>query len=284
MVREYEDAAMSGTTIARPQYQLMLSEMGTIRPAAVILWKTDRLGRDRYELADAKRRIRDAGCCICLITEPTPDDSPESVLMETMMEGMVEFYSRQLSVNIRRGMSYNAEYALYNGHKVWGYGVDDEKCYVVDEAMQSICADFNEQGLRMTRGAPFGVKTMNKLFKNRAYIGEYYYSGITVEGGMSQIVDEELFDRAQRRLAENKRNGARRKAGAQAQDAPRYWLTGKLFCGECGGSIQGMSGTSKMGKKHYYYACKKRRAKRCARGPFARSGPRMPSRAFSRGC
>ena len=79
MVREYEDAAMSGTTIARPQYQLMLSEMGTIRPAAVILWKTDRLGRDRYELADAKRRIRDAGCRICLITEPTPDDSPESV-------------------------------------------------------------------------------------------------------------------------------------------------------------------------------------------------------------
>jgi DNA invertase Pin-like site-specific DNA recombinase len=92
----------------------MLSEVGTIRPAAVILWKTDRLGRDRFELADAKRRIRDAGCRICLIAEPTPDDSPESVLMETMMEGMAEFYSRQLSVNIRRGMTYNAEHALYN--------------------------------------------------------------------------------------------------------------------------------------------------------------------------
>ena len=83
-MKEYEDAAMSGTTCDRPQYQLMLSEVGTIRPAAVIPWKTDRLGRDRFELADAKRRIRDAGCRICLIAEPTPDDSPESVLMETM--------------------------------------------------------------------------------------------------------------------------------------------------------------------------------------------------------
>ncbi|EPI50800.1 MULTISPECIES: recombinase family protein [Gardnerella] len=89
-------------TSDRPQYQLMLSEVGTIRPAAVILWKTYRLGRDRFELADAKLRIRDSLCRICLIAEPTPDDSPESVLMETMMEGMSEFYSRQLSVNIKR--------------------------------------------------------------------------------------------------------------------------------------------------------------------------------------
>lgn len=259
---------MSGTTCDRPQYQLMLSEVGTIRPAAVIPWKTDRLGRDRFELADAKRRIRDAGCRICLIAEPTPDDSPESVLMETMMEGM----------------AYNAEHALYNGHKVWGYGVDGDKHYVVDdavapfvvamftryadgEAMQSICDDFNAKGLRMTRGVLFGVKTMDMLLKNRVYIGEYRYGGVTVEGGIPQIVDEELFDRAQRRLAENKRNGTRRKVSVQAQYAPRYWLTDKLYCGECGGSMQGVSGTSKRGAKHYYYYCKEQRAKRFAKRP-----------------
>lgn len=77
IVKEYEDAAMSGTTSDRPQYQLILSEVGTIRPAVLVLWKTDWLGRDRYELANVKRRIRDAGCRICLIVEPTPDDSPD---------------------------------------------------------------------------------------------------------------------------------------------------------------------------------------------------------------
>ena len=284
IVKEYKDAAISGTTSDRPQYQLMLSEVGKIRPAVIILWKTDRLGRDRFELADAKRRIRDAGCRICLVAEPTPDDSPESVLMETMMEGMAEFYSRQLSVNIRRGMTYNAEHALYNGHKVWGYGVDDEKHYVVDdsvapfvldmftryadgEAMQSICDDFNAKRLRTTRGAPFSVKTMDKMLKNRAYIGEYHHSGITVEGGMPQIVDEELFDKAQRKLAENKRNGSRRRASALEQGAPRYWLTGKLYCGACGGTMQGVSGTSMTGVKHYYYYCKEQREKKCTKKP-----------------
>ena len=122
-----------------------------------------------------------------------------------MMEGMVEFYSRQLSQNIRRGMTYNAEHALYNGHKVWGYGVDNFVApFVVDmftrygdgKAMQSICDDFNARGLRTTRRALFGVKIINKLLKNRAYIDEYRHGGITVDGEIPQIVDEDLFDRA----------------------------------------------------------------------------------------
>jgi len=168
IVKEYEDAAMSGTTSERPQYQLMLSEVGTIRPAAVILWKTDRLGRDRYELTDAKRRIRDAGCRICLSAEPTPDDSPESVLMETMMEGMAEFYSRQLSVNIRRGMNYNVQHALYNGHKVWGYGVDDEKRYVVDEATPRSCGRCSRATPTAKRCSPSATTSTRRGFGRRA--------------------------------------------------------------------------------------------------------------------
>ncbi len=43
---------MSGTTSNRPQYQLMFSEVSMIRPAVIILWKTDSLtgmtGCDRY--------------------------------------------------------------------------------------------------------------------------------------------------------------------------------------------------------------------------------------------
>ena len=46
---------------------------------------------------------------------------------------MAEYYSRQLSQNIQRGMDYNAQHALYNGHKLFGYGVDKStKRYIVD--------------------------------------------------------------------------------------------------------------------------------------------------------
>ena len=283
IVREYEDAAISGTKEDRPGFQLMLSEVAKIRPSTLIMWKTDRLGRDKYVLAMAKKEIRDAGCEIHLLAENIPTEGPEGILVEGLMDAMAEYYSRQLSQNIQRGMDYNAQHALFNGHKVWGYGVDREtKKYVVDEdtapfvqrmfaeyaagkAMQEICDEFNAQGLRTTRGAKFGVKTMNKMLQNRAYIGEYHHGDIVVPDGMPALVDKATFDAVQARFALNKRKGSQRARGKDNKDgeAPRYWLTGKLFCGKCGASMQGVHGTSKTGRKYYYYYCKAQRAKQC---------------------
>lgn len=56
IVREYEDPAISGTTADRPKFQQMLSEINEIKPAALILWKTDRLSRDNYDVAIAKKK------------------------------------------------------------------------------------------------------------------------------------------------------------------------------------------------------------------------------------
>ena len=38
-----------------------------------------------------------------------------------------------------------------------------------------------------------------------------------------------------------------------------YLLSGKLYCGHCGEKMTGVSGTSKTGKKHYYYKCNSRK-------------------------
>lgn len=93
----------------------MLSEVAKIRPRVLIMWKTDRLGHDKYVLAMVKCTIRDAGCEIRLLAGNIPTDGPEGVLIEGLMDAMAEYYSRQLSQNIQRGMDYNAQHALYNG-------------------------------------------------------------------------------------------------------------------------------------------------------------------------
>jgi len=43
-----------------------------------------------------------------------------------------------------------------------------------------------------------------------------------------------------------------------------YWLTGKLFCKECGSPMTGLSGTSKSGESFYYYSCSAHRNKKCS--------------------
>lgn len=283
IIKEYEDRAISGRTDDRPGFQLMLHEIGKIRPHAVILWKTDRLGRDRYTLALAKKTIRDAGAQIHYVAETNPTDAPESVLLEGLLESMAEFYSKQLRQNVTRGMRYNAEHCLFNGHKLLGYSVDDTRHYIPDPAtapivlkifteyadgrpMQDIANELNGAGIRTVLGKTFTVNSLRHILHNRAYIGEYRYSDIIVPGGMPRLISDELFDRVQVRFIQNKRTPKPKQTTATAptDDAPRYWLTGKLFCGLCGEPLHGMSGTGKTGRRWYYYACNgKTRRKGC---------------------
>ena len=46
IVKEYADEALSGTSDDRPQFQLMISEVARMKPAALIVWKTDRIARN----------------------------------------------------------------------------------------------------------------------------------------------------------------------------------------------------------------------------------------------
>lgn len=285
IVKEYEDRAISGTTDERPGFQRMLNEVGKIKPAALIMWKTDRLGRDRFTLLSAKKVIRDAGCKIHLVAEAVPEGVPEAALMEGFLDSMAEFYSKQLSQNITRGMRYNAENALYNGHKMLGYKVDADKHYVIDETtapvvqrifddyisgkgLKTIVRELNEQGVRSIRGTEFTINSLRAILHNEAYIGIYRFSDIVIEGGMPTLVTKEQFEAAQARFALNKRKGAQIASGVKEEDAPRYWLTGHLYCGDCGETMQGVSGTSRTGTKHYYYYCAGQRHRRCKKKPI----------------
>jgi site-specific DNA recombinase len=71
-----------------------------------------------------------------------------------------------------------------------------------------------------------------------------------------RIIGQDVWDRAQARLA-----GIRERAGADAPDRPRFWekrrargvLTGKVFCGCCGGTL------SAVGKDYLACATARRR-------------------------
>ena len=275
IIKEYEDRGISGTTEDRPGYQTLLAELSTLKPNYLILWKTDRLGRDRYSLIWAKKKIREANCKILLIAEPTPDDSPESALMEGMIEGMAEFYSRQLSVNVKRGMRYNAENCLSNGHRIFGYEIGPDKKYVINPdatpvvqrifhdyangvPMQQIADTLNGQGIKTVNNKNFTINGLRSILKNNRYTGVYKYGDFEIEGGMPVIIEKTLFEQAQKMLKLNKRKKPARKTTSQGDEllvAPRYWLTEKLFCGYCKNTMQGISGTSENGATYYYHSC-----------------------------
>lgn len=116
IIKEYPEPAISGTRSDRPQFQLMLYEINELRPAHLIIWKTDRLSRDKIDLVIAKKRLRECGVKIDYVAEAVPDDDEATqVLLESIYEAMAASYSINLSKNVTRGLTYNAERALYNG-------------------------------------------------------------------------------------------------------------------------------------------------------------------------
>lgn len=61
------------------------------------------------------------------------------------------------------------------------------------------------------------------MLKNRKYLGIYIYNGHEIPGGMPQIIDEELFNKVQRKMLINKNAPARSRARAE------YILSGNFF-------------------------------------------------------
>ena len=267
IVREYIDRAKSGRTDNREEFQRMLRDTAKKQFSVVILWKVDRFGRNREEIAINKMKCRKNGVSVEYVAEKIPD-TPEGVILESVLEGFAEYYSLQLSQNIKRGIAESAKKCqVTGGGTALGYKIDkDTKKYVIDEAtapvvkhifemyadgatVADICRYMNSHGIRTSRGNEFNKNSLRKMLTNKRYIGIYTFKGEEIPGGMPQIIDEKLFQQVQDKMQKNK------KAPARARAKEEYLLTTKLFCGYCKEMMTGYGGTGKSGKQHHYYIC-----------------------------
>lgn len=268
ITREYCDRATTGRNDNREAFQRMLSDLDKHLFDVIITWKIDRIGRNREELAFNKHRIKRAGVRIEYVAENLPD-SAESVILESVLEGMAEYYSIQLSTNVKRGMLESAKKLQYYGGSVpLGYSIDSAtKRYVINdqeaplvreifrryadgETESDILRYLNELGIKTGRGKAYGKSSLAKLLHNEKYTGIYAYKDlIRVEDGVPAIIDTETFEKVQELMRVNRR------APSHKWTKTEFILTGKLFCGHCGSGMTGVSGTSKTGRRYSYYIC-----------------------------
>ena len=273
VIAEYIDRALTGTKDQRPDFQRMIEDAAKGQFEMVIVWKLDRFARNRYDSAIYKARLKKYGVRVVSVKENITD-SPEGIILEGLLESMAEYYSANLSQNIRRGQRESIAKGLFcGGHIPLGYKVVDKKLvadektaplvrYVFDQYAQGIpkreiVAELNERGIRGRTGKPLGDSAFHRVLTNTAYIGKFTYNGEVVPEVSERIIDDETFLRVQERLKLNAHAGAAQKAKVE------YLLQGKVFCGHCGTPMIGESGRSKMGTVYHYYACatkKKRHA------------------------
>ena len=261
VISTYIDRAMSARTDHRPEFLRMVRDSAKKSFQYVIVYQLDRFSRSRYDSATYKARLKKNGVKVLSAKENISDD-PAGILMESVLEGMAEYYSAELAQKVLRGMTENILNGKMPGGTIpLGYFLDANKYlqihpveskivkfvfeqYNKGHSLANIIRELTAQGYRTRKGKNFTTQSFNNFFHNTVYIGKKKWKDL--EFDVPAIIDKKLFYEVQE-LRKMKRQRQNKKSEV-------YALTGLLKC-ECGSPMTGTCGTSKNGSRHYYYTC-----------------------------
>ena len=273
VVGTYIDRAMTGTNDNRTDFQRMLKDAQKGEWDLVLVYKLDRFSRNKYEMAIHKKTLKDYGIQLVSAKEHIPE-GPEGIILESLLEGMAEYYSVELAQKVSRGQKETRIKGNYFGGGIpYGYRVENKK-YVVNEEeapiviriyemyaagiiAKKIIETFSNEGISY-RGKPFTKNIIYNTLQNERYSGIYTHKTEGVYTNMfPRIVPQHLFELVQNIVSSNRH-------GKHPQDVV-YLLRNKMKCGICGKTMAASTGTSKNGKIIRYYGCtnKKRDTKNC---------------------
>lgn len=260
----YMDEGISGRhTEKRAAFNLMI---GTAKQKpkpfdAILLWKFSRFARNREDSIVYKSMLRkQCGIDVISISENTGDDKM-SVLIEAMIEAMDEYYSINLSEEVKRGMNEKASRGEIVTIPSFGYTVKNGK-YVPDPetapiikkifsdylngtGLITIARQLNDLGCRTRRGNPFENRTIKYILQNPVYIGKIrwnpqgktnyreHFNENTVEGHHEPLIDIETWENVQAKL--NTR--AQVKYMRTTDPKEPFMLQGLCRCSACGATL-----------------------------------------------
>lgn len=112
----------------------MIHDAKSGRFEVVLVHKLDRFSRDRYDSAHYRHELKKHGVAVRSVIENL-DDSPESVILQSVIEGMNEYYSRNLARETMKGLKENAYSGKHTGGMPpLGYRVNPETTRIeIDE-------------------------------------------------------------------------------------------------------------------------------------------------------
>lgn len=268
IVEIYSDEAQTGRNERRSSFQKMLRDAEKRKFDIVIAYKSNRIARNMLNALLYETRLAEYGIKTIYCKEDFADNAAGRFAFRSMLN-LNQFYSENLSEDIKRGMLYNAEHCKVNGSIPLGYKKSQDGKYeiepfdaavvreifekfVVGVPYSEIAADLNSRGIRTAQGNEFGRSSFHRILRNETYIGVYRHSGVVIAGGVPRIISDETFQAAQKRLSEIKTH----------RRGPEFILTGKLFCGHCNSPMTGISGNYSK-RAYYYYACRNHKAHKC---------------------
>src|SRR5450755_4561158 len=268
----YDDGGVSGASLERPALQILLADVRAGKINTVAVYKVDRLTRSLADFAKLVELFDQYGVSFVSITQSFNTTTSMGRLTLNVLLSFAQFEREVIGERVRDKIAASKRKGIWVGGPVsLGYRCIDKKLVVVpDEAetvraiftrylelgsMGALIEDLDRRGIRtkangLTNGSVrggirFGVGSLAHLLKNRFYIGEVVYRGAIHHGEHEPILEGELFEAVQAKLAANTVTRQVRLKGSPAI------LTGRIF--DDRGNRMSPSHSNKLGVRYRYY-------------------------------
>ena len=264
IIEVYADRHISGKSLeGRDEFQRMMYDAEHHRFDCVIVWKIDRFGRNRQDIAVCKMKLKRAGVQLRYAKESIPE-GPEGIILESVLEGLAEYYSADLRQKVSRGIRESAKKGKYCGASLpIGYDTDADRHVIVNKkeaeavlkafemhiegaTTADIIDMFRRRSISSKRGGKITPAVIYRMLRNDRYIGHWELAGVPMD--IPGIVPEEIFYEAQKHFKTSRNNAA----NTAKTD---FLLSCKCYCGYCHKLLRGSTATGKLGKKYHYYEC-----------------------------
>ncbi|MGZ9103757.1 MAG: recombinase family protein, partial [Rhodoplanes sp.] len=289
----YDDGGVSGASLERPALQILLADVRAGKINTIAVYKVDRLTRSLADFAKLVELFDQHSVSFVSVTQHFNTTSSMGRLTLNVLLSFAQFEREVIGERVRDKIAASKRKGLWVGGPIpLGYASVNKKLVVVPEeaatvrliferylALGSIgvlIEDLDRSGIRTKRrlsstgrplgGIRFGVGPLAHLLRNRFYVGEVVYRGHVHVGEHDAIVDRDLFEAVQAKLA----------AGAAARRVrlrgSRALLAGRIF--DDRGNRMTPTHANKNGVRYRYYVSHALLQKRNAQ---AGSVPRVPA-------
>lgn len=247
----------------RPIFNEMIKYLDK-NPDDVFSWDLSRLSRNPEEEGIVKGRLQ-RNIIKSIIAKDRVYLPKDNALIASVEFGMANQYTRDLSVNVIRGMEskageggyvFMAPLGYWNDKNTKNLKIDEEKAPYIKEMFKLRSEGLTEleiqkrlykMGLRSKNGMKVNRSSINTYLRNAVYMGMTRFRDGWQPGTHDPIVSKELFYKVKM---------VNEKSTIIHKTKHQFTFRGLFSCVECGGAI-----TAEKQKDFVYYRCTKKKGK-----------------------
>ena len=269
----YDDGGFSGGTLERPALQRLMVDLGRGLVDVIVVYKIDRLTRSLADFARIVETLDRQGASFVSITQQFNTTTSMGRLTLNVLLSFAQFEREVTGERIRDKIAASKRKGMWMGGNLpLGYDVKDRQLvvnkveaetvrylfqrYIELGTVAALQTDLKGRGIvskvwtssngKRRGGLGYSRGALYYLLRNAIYVGRIAHRGVSYAGQHPGIVPQDLWDRVQALLAENRQGGARSPGSTES-----CLLSGLLF--DDRGNVMSPSHARKANGRRYRY-------------------------------